>query len=132
MERRIRNKKERHFSPVGLIIAIIFVFGLGMGSFFLYSYVIGPALFNNEVPSTNKQDTESEEQYNKLLSILNDGLEPEETKATALLSFSFDSNHFYISGKTETQIYLYDVDIGAKDDTKQALDFVLANDFLNH
>ncbi len=127
MERKIKRKKERHFSPLGLIFAAVLVFGFGIGSYFLYTYVIGPAIFNNEVPTT-KPDTESEKQYNKLLTILNSGLEPEETKADSLLSFSYKDDHFYISGRTTEKVYLYDVDIGGQVDTKKALDFVLAND----
>ena len=128
MERKIKNRKDRHFSPVGLIFAIILFIGFGMGSFFLYRYVIGPSWFYTNDSTTSQQDIESENQYNKLLAILNSGLETSEAKADTLISFSFESDHFIISAKCTNKIYAYDVNIGERTDTKQALDFVLSHD----
>lgn len=131
MQKNKIEKKERHFSVVGLIFAFILIIGIGVGSFFLYRYVIGPAFDNFNNPTEPATSNDSEVKYNKLLTILNDGLEPSEEKASSLLSFSYQSEHFFISGKTTSKVYSFDIDIGVQENTNKALDFVITSESLS-
>ena len=131
MQKNKIAKKERHFSVVGLIFAFILIIGIGMGSFFLYRYVIAPAFNNFNNPTEPEVIDDSEVKYNKLLNILNSDLETEEEKANTLLSFSYQSDHFYISAKASSKIYSYDIDIGAQENINKALDFVITSESLS-
>ena len=133
MEDKIHKKKEdRSYEPAGLIIALLIIIGLGVGGFFLYRYVIGPYIDNylNPTVSEPTETDNSEVQYNKLLKVLNDQLLDSETKANELVSVTYQSQHFMISGYTSDQIYYCDISLGDYADTKAALDVIVnAEDF---
>lgn len=133
MEDKVKKKKEdREYEPAGLIVALLIVIGLAVGGFFLYKFVIGPYIDNylNPSPSEPAEINNSEVEYNKLLKVLNDQLLDSETKATGLVSFTYESQHFMISGLTSDKVYNCDISLGDYADTKAALDVIVnAEDF---
>ena len=128
MSERKDNKKRN--SIIRIIVLIVLLIALIILVFFLIGRFVKP---NN-----NSQDDEVsenyEESYNRLLKVLNDNINKTkvdgEQEASKLLSFSYNENHFYISGYNDEIVYYYDVDLSSKSlaSSKEAYDYVIKND----
>lgn len=110
----MKNKESTIYKP-GLVIALIMLVGLIIGGYFLSQYLI--SYFSN-TENNQEEIYQNDESYNKLLNILNDQIDKtrigEESPANEVTSFSYQSNHFYISGYNSVTIYLYDINLSSQ------------------
>lgn len=129
MNNKITKKEESNVNKPGLIISLFILVGVIVGLFFFIRWLI-----NDRFASNNGDESgEVASNYNKLLRILNDDIKAtrigEEKLANELTSFSYNENHFYISGYNSETIYYYDVDLSSESltDVDAAYDFVLSH-----
>ena len=127
MNNKITKKEESNVNKPGLIISLIILVGVIVGLFFFIRWLINDRFASHD----DDESGQVASNYSKLLKVLNDDIKAtrigEESLASEVTSFSFDNNHFYISGYNGETIYYCDVDLSSESllDNESAYEFVI-------